>query len=109
MRKKTVEVPQMHDTDKIVGRCSAETEEWLKRPKRMNRGNKDCGSASPRIDEQVLESSHSFESPQAAGTTPGKGVDNMVVLINGVEVWRGFSFYGNCESELTVFDAAEAG
>ena len=27
MRKKTVEVPQLHDIDKIVRRCCAETEE----------------------------------------------------------------------------------
>ena len=36
MWKKTVEVPQMHDIDKIVRRCFAETEEGQKRPKRMN-------------------------------------------------------------------------
>ena len=34
--KKTVEVPQMHDIDKIVGRRSADTEEGLERPKEMN-------------------------------------------------------------------------
>ena len=48
----------------------------------------------PRIDEQVLESSHSFVSPQAVGTTPRRGVDYLVLLINGVKVWRGFSYYG---------------
>ena len=37
-----------------------------------------------------------------------KGVDYLV-LVNGVEVWRGFSHYGNCETGLTAFDAAEAG
>uniref|UniRef100_A0A7S1AY12 Apple domain-containing protein n=1 Tax=Noctiluca scintillans TaxID=2966 RepID=A0A7S1AY12_NOCSC len=37
-----------------------------------------------------------------------KGVDYLVVLVNGVEVWRGFSYYGNCESGWTAFDAAEA-
>ena len=36
-----------------------------------------------RIDEQVLETSHGFESAQAAETTPGK--EYLVVLINGVE------------------------
>ena len=40
----------------------------------------------PRIDEQVLESSNNFESPQAAGRTLAKRVDYLVVLINGVEV-----------------------
>ena len=36
MRKKTVEVPQIHDIDKILRCCCAETEEGLKRPNRMN-------------------------------------------------------------------------
>ena len=36
MRRKTVEVPQMHDIDKMVRRCCAETVEGLKRPKEMN-------------------------------------------------------------------------
>ena len=36
MRKKTVEVPQMHDIDEIVSSLCVETEEGLKRPKRMN-------------------------------------------------------------------------
>ena len=36
MRKKTIEVPQIHDIYKIVRRCCAETEEGLKRPNRMN-------------------------------------------------------------------------
>ena len=36
MREKTVEVTQMHDIDKIVRRCCAETDEGLKRPKKMN-------------------------------------------------------------------------
>ena len=36
MRKKTVEVPQMHDIDKIVRRRSAETEEELERSTEMN-------------------------------------------------------------------------
>ena len=36
MREKTVEVPQIHDIDEIVRRCCAETEEGLKRPKKMN-------------------------------------------------------------------------
>ena len=34
--KTTVEVPQMHDTNKIARRCCAETEEGLKRSKEMN-------------------------------------------------------------------------
>ena len=36
MRKKTVEVPQMHDIDKIARRCCAETEDGPNRPKEMN-------------------------------------------------------------------------
>ena len=36
MRQKTVEVPQIHDTDEIVKRCGAETEEGLKRPRKVN-------------------------------------------------------------------------
>ena len=36
-----------------------------------------------------------------------KGVDYLVILVNGVEVWRGFSHYGNCETGWTPFDATE--
>ena len=36
MRKKTVEVRQMHDVDKIVRRHCAQSEEGLERPKEMN-------------------------------------------------------------------------
>ena len=36
MRKRTVEVPQMHDTDKVVSSRCAETEEGLERPKEMS-------------------------------------------------------------------------
>ena len=37
-----------------------------------------------------------------------KGVGYMAVLISGAEVWRGFSYFGGCESRRTAFDAAEA-
>ena len=36
MREKTVEVPQMHDIDKIVSSRCVETEEGLERPKEMS-------------------------------------------------------------------------
>ena len=32
----------------------------------------------------------------------------MAVLVNVVEVWRGFSYYGDCGSGRTAFDVAEA-
>ena len=35
-RKKTVEVPQVHDIDKIVSSRCVETEEVLERPKKMS-------------------------------------------------------------------------
>ena len=37
-----------------------------------------------------------------------KGVDCLVVLTNGMDNRRGFSYYGNCESEWTAFDAVES-
>ena len=30
-----------------------------------------------------------------------------MILVNGVEVWKGFSHYSNCETGWTAFDAAE--
>ena len=58
MRKKTVEVPQMHDIDKIVSSHCAETEEELDRTKEVSPCRyrricpEDCGGASSTVHRQ---------------------------------------------------------